>query len=224
MYKKGSKNPKTKDLTRGAVRAYNETEEGGRYPSTGGEEIWSPEALQEVLEASRGVGTTLFPELQSNAPVVSIWRPDEVRKNRKLKQQAYWLKYKASRPKKMGRPLKWKTGWQKRKAPKDRLWKYYHGTVGANPWMKYSRIWKINGVDIKITPEEWEEIVEKCGGIHKIRRVTCYRKVASKETITVYSNYTGYKTKKKREKGTKILYRGSDVPASELERANKVKS
>lgn len=207
------KTSKKGDLTRGAVRAYNEASRGGRYPSTGGEEIWSPGAIGELLGAQEDWGSSLPEELLSDAPVISVWRPDEVRKNRKLKQQMAWLK-KKNKPK-MGRPRKWRTNWQKKKAPKDRLWKYYHGTVGGDPWKKYSRIWKINGTKIEITPEEWEEIVASCGGIHKIRRVTCYQRVASKETITVYANYVGYKTKKKIKAGTKILYRGTAVPVKD---------
>lgn len=194
-----------RDVTERAVRAYNEASKAPGRGVPGGEEITLPSSIQELLEG-------LQEELVSDAPVVSLWRPDEVRKNRKLKQQAYWLKRKASMKKRMGRPLKWKTGWQKRKAPKDRRWKYYNGTIGGDAWKKYSLIWKNNKVEVRITPEEWDEIVQKCGGLHKIRRVTCYQKVASKDTITVYAHYVGYKTKKKIKAGTKILYRGTLVP------------
>lgn len=167
------------------------------YPARGEGEISPPEALQEVLEP---IDLASLPGLEPDQKK-AVWRPDLVRERRKLKQQLEWARKKAKMKAKGGRPRKYKTHWQRKNARRDWKFNEYQKFCSKDPWTKYQYVWMCNGIkDIRITPEEFNSLIESQGGLMKIEKVRLYKRIASLETI-VLEGRDGI-----------VLYRGTAVP------------
>lgn len=154
-------------------------------------------ASQEVLEAFGPGGSSPF---EKEGPEISPWRPDEVRKTRKLKSQAAWR----ARKKKPGRKRIYKTHWQRRLRRKDANWKYYQKSVG-DPWRRWCRSWKQNKTAVGLTEEEfldWLVSDPRLEGGVGIKKLWVYEKVAKVNNFLAIG-FDG-----------QVLFRGTNVPES----------
>lgn len=147
---------------------------------------------QEVLEASPTLGVET---VERATPKVSPWRPDEVRKQRKLKAQ---MEYRKKRKLKAKPKMKYQ---KRKKLERDRNWKNWNVGYARCPWRKYSRIWKINKREVEITKEEFLQLMEEVGYLD-VARIVCYQKVAKRDNFLIVDGEG------------RILFRGTNVPES----------
>lgn len=178
-------------------------EKGGSYPGTGEGEISPPSPSGEVVEAYEVAGLPESWNCDDGSPwrgpkeptkevtyKPSPWRPDNVRRARKLKAQLEW----AAKKKKIAK---------KRKSRQKRLnciWNYYHRTLGSDPWKKYTLIWKKRGYELRITKEEFLDLIDACGGIAECAFFRVWDGVVSVDNLLVCNE--------KKE----VLHRGPKVP------------
>lgn len=174
------------------------------YQGTGVGEISLPSPVQELLALSGPGGSSLSQlELKKATPQTSAWRPDEVRKNRKLKAKAKYLKMKYRRKKKCGPKRRFKTHWQRKKRQQELNWKKYNLEICSTPWKKWKRSWQVNKVAVALTEEEFVEWIDALeGGSWNVKKIRVWDKVAKVDNFLAI-DYEG-----------KVLYRGTNVPES----------
>lgn len=160
------------------------------YPGTTLVEITLPSPLQEVLE---GVQQVELPKASPDEPA-SRW--EEAMRLRKLKASAYWLS--KGRKRYEEKKKKRKALAKKLKAKPAKIYAQ-NKKYQMDPWWKYSRLWKVNKIEMGFTKEEIRELWDSFGGMFNVEMVGIQGKKATKDTIVVL----GY--------DDLILYRGIDV-------------
>lgn len=168
-------------------------EEEDWYGALASGEISLPTASEEVLGLSA-------PRLEPATPKKSPWRPDEVRKARKIRQRMEYLK---KRKKKRGPKRKYKTYWMRKNRKSDLNWKDYNLRICSCPYKKWMRSWQIHKTEVLISKEEFLEFLDSLGGYpDKVKRIVCFDKKARRDNFLV----VGW--------DKEILYRGTNVPES----------
>jgi hypothetical protein len=194
------KDDKKRNASKTAWEAPGDDGEDPRYPSTGEGELWPPGGSCELLEALEEVGSYLLPELVSEHPQkdekeTPFERVMRFRRLQRAKDLAKWkirnaqkLRYRNKKP------------WEKVKKKKAQAWKAHHvNRPLRGPWAVYRKQWSSLKKDVRITKEEFEEIIEKCGGLLAVKRVRGVGGIISRDSLLVVGD------------DYKILYQGKDA-------------